>query len=436
MRGAAIDDDGWPRHHAAMPARPVSTPPVRLRLLGGFEARGPGAVPLALTTRKAQALLAFFATAPGRLYSRDKLAALLWGDRADRQARDSLRHTLVEVRKAFPPGARALLTDGRAVGLDPAAAEIDVTAFERGVAAGTPDALADAADLYAGDLLDGFVVRESAFDDWLTAERERLRGLALDALRRVLEHRSRADRPEHAIATATRLLALDPLEEPVHRAVMRLYARQGRRAAALRQYQDCVAHLQRELRVEPEAETQRLYRELLRESAPADAGAAPARHVPGGPGPMVGRDTELGTLRAVLGTAWSGRGRVALALGDAGVGKSRLLEAVGAEWRRGAGASSPAAPTRPSRSCRSRRGSPPCGWWTTTPCVRPSTTSIPSGGASWPGSFPRWARSKARGPGRRRIHCASSKASPCCSRGSRRASRRRSCSRTCTGPTR
>lgn len=295
---------------------------LRLRLLGGFDGAG-------LPTRKARALLAYLAVAPGRLHPRDKLATLLWGNRGDEQARDSLRHTLVEVRKLFAPGAPGILTEGRSVGLDPVAVDVDASAFEQRVAAGTPAALAEAVEIYAGDLLDGFVVGEPAFDEWLATERERLRELALGAFRRLLDDPATEADPECAIATATRLLALDPLQEPVHRALMRLYARQGRRAAALRQYQDCVAHLGRELRVEPQPETQRLYRELLRESAPAPA---PADAVLS-PRPLIGRDAELATLRDVLAEAWAGRGRMVILVGDAGVGKSRVLEALGAEWQ-------------------------------------------------------------------------------------------------------
>src|SRR6185369_3312384 len=69
---------------------------------------------------------------------------------------------------------------------------------------------------------------------------------------------------ERAIQTAVRLLGLDPLQEGVHRTLMRLYARQGRRGAALKQYQVCVGALQRELGIEPEAETKQLYQDLLR----------------------------------------------------------------------------------------------------------------------------------------------------------------------------
>src|SRR5438105_2122079 len=77
-------------------------------------------------------------------------------------------------------------------------------------------------------------------------------------------------------AELARLLALDALHEPAHRALMRLYIAQGRRPAALRQYQTCVSSLRRELGVEPTAETQQVYSETLREAAAPAPAATPS----------------------------------------------------------------------------------------------------------------------------------------------------------------
>jgi DNA-binding SARP family transcriptional activator len=85
---------------------------------------------------------------------------------------------------------------------------------------------------------------------------------------KLLRHQQSAGMTEAALRTGLRLLALDSLQEPVHRAVMRLYARLGRRASALRQYQVCVRALQRELSVEPEGATRQLYQEILRQRPP------------------------------------------------------------------------------------------------------------------------------------------------------------------------
>jgi DNA-binding SARP family transcriptional activator len=143
-------------------------------------------------------------------------------------------------------------------------AEVDVAAFERLVGEGSAGSLEAAAALYRGEFLEDLHVNEVAFQDWVVGERERLRELAVEALARLLQHQCRSSVVEPAIQTALRLLRLDRTQEVVHRTLIRLYARQGRRAEALRQYRACVGVLRGELGVEPEPETVRLRRELLK----------------------------------------------------------------------------------------------------------------------------------------------------------------------------
>jgi DNA-binding SARP family transcriptional activator/predicted ATPase len=319
---------------------------LKLTLFGGFDARLASGASLNLTTRKSQALLAYLALCPGERHSRDKLATLLWGDKTDGQARDGLRHALLVLRRALAGAPRSpLRTEGQTVSLDPAEVDVDVAAFGACVAAGTPRALERAADLCRGDFLLGFGIDEPLFEDWLVTERERLRETALDVLGRLLAHQTSEGSTERAIQTAVRLLSLDPLQEPVHRALMRLYARQGRRGAALKQYQGCVGALQRELGTEPEAETKQLYQELLRR--PAETHQAPVR--PAGDGasgrdmataspdlpvpetPLFGRQQELGRLRQLLTQAAQGQGHVTTVVGEAGIGKTRLVAALAGE---------------------------------------------------------------------------------------------------------
>lgn len=324
---------------------------LRLTLLGGFEARTGVGPPLGLPA-KAQALLAYLALRPGQAQPRDKLAALLWGDSSDAQARGSLRQTLRTLRKALPVTPSSLVAEGRGLALSAAGVEVDVPAFEQCVAHGSPEALEQAVALYRGDLLEGLTVDEPSFEDWLVAERERLRELALQALAKLLAHQSGSGTTERAIQTAARLLVLDPLQEVVHRALMRLYARQGRRAAALRQYQLCVGVLQRELGAEPEPATKQLYQELLqhRPLEPAAGEAAPPRGgdrkrltagrgeraVPTVERRLIGRDPELARLRRALEDASKRRGQVVVVLGEAGVGKSALLMALATEAQQSA----------------------------------------------------------------------------------------------------
>jgi DNA-binding SARP family transcriptional activator/tetratricopeptide (TPR) repeat protein len=310
-------------------------------LLGGFEARLGSGAPLDLPTKKAQALLAYLAVRPGQSHPRDKLAALLWGDKSDDQARGGLRHALVGLRKALatadPPSLRI---EGQTVAVSPVGVEVDVVTFERRIAEGTSQALEEAAVLYRGDMLLGFGLNEPLFEEWLVGERERLREKALDALTRLLAHQSKAAGTERAIQTAVRLLGLDSLQEAVHRTLMRLYARQGRRGAALKQYQACVAVLRRELGTEPEAETRQLYQDLLRrpdgvvpasearggQHSPPPPKRSPAPpDLPAAETPLFGRQAELGRLRELLDEAVRGNGHVATVVGEAGIGKTRLV---------------------------------------------------------------------------------------------------------------
>src|SRR5215471_21657081 len=238
---------------------------IDLTLLGGFQARLSHGPPLTVPSRKAQALLAYLALPCGVAHPRDKLAALLWGDLREGQARTNLRQTLFMLRKALAIRVPdSLRIDAASVALEPAAVTVDVTAFERLVTQGTSDSLAQAADLYQGDLLQGLAVWEAPFEDWLMGERERLRELALETLAKLLTQQRAVGATEPALQTALRLLALDPLLETVHRTLMRLYAQVGRCESALRQYQICVDVLHRELGVDPEAETRDLYQEILR----------------------------------------------------------------------------------------------------------------------------------------------------------------------------
>ena len=223
---------------------------------------------------------------------------------------------------------------------------------------GSTEALEAAALLYQGDLLEGVRVKEPPFDEWLLGERERLRELALQGLGKLLEVQSGAGLAGAAIRTAMRILGLHPARESVHRQLMQLFQSQGRRAEALRQYRLCVDALQRELGVEPQLQTQRLYQEIVRSGRVLSASgggprAAIAASVPGasdgvrGPLPparlaaaplsesslLVGRAPEMRIMRRALESMMRGEGRLVLVLGEAGIGKSRLLEALEAEAR-------------------------------------------------------------------------------------------------------
>lgn len=248
---------------------------LRLDLLGGvaiLQDRLPlrGAV-----SAKAQALLCYLAVT-GRPQSRGALAALLWGELPDEDARANLRQALTQLRRlvgAHLTIARETVAFNRA-----APYRLDVERFEdhlRDAAAGGGAAhLRAAADRYAGDLMDGFAVRDApAFEEWLAGERERLRLLALQALHELAVYHS--DRAEYLAAgdALGRLLALDPWREDAHRQLMLLLARSGQRDAALAQYETCRRVLAEELGTAPAIETVALY-ERIRAGALERHGAA------------------------------------------------------------------------------------------------------------------------------------------------------------------
>src|SRR5262249_27450720 len=236
---------------------------LRLSLLGSFRLEADSEI--ALPSRKAQALLAYLAVPAGRAARGAQLAGLLWADRGDVAARHNLRMALSQIAKATRTGAKnpaAVITSADRIAVDPEAFAVDAAQLERLVADGSPAALQEAVELCHGDLLEGLNLQGEPFEEWLTAQRSRFRELAVQAHRLLLDHQIPSDGAEAATITALRLLALDPTDEDAHRKLMRLYLAQGRKDAALRQFQICADTIQRELGVAPDAETRALHRSI------------------------------------------------------------------------------------------------------------------------------------------------------------------------------
>lgn len=266
---------------------------IAIHVLGGLEIRFAGTrESLDLPTRKSRAFLAYLALSPGMTRSREHLAGMFWDRSAEEQARGSLRQTLSSVRRALSAAADLVGTDTDAVWLDAAAVDVDALQFERLAAQASGDSLEDAVTLYRGEFLSGFSLREEDFEQWMAAERRRLHERAVQTFSDLVSHYVRGERHDLGIAVAERLLALDPLLEWAHCALIRLYLRAGRREAALRQYQQCARVLDRELGIAPAEETQRLAAEIVRASVPVPvrAPAAPAAAPPPAPESSVTTD--------------------------------------------------------------------------------------------------------------------------------------------------
>ncbi len=313
---------------------PETIPSLTLRLLGPLDLGG-----ARLPTRKAEVLVAYLALGAGRAHRRDSLLGLLWEDRAEKQARHSLSQTLFSIRKALGEEAGACLAiDGDTVTFLPEHAAVDALDFERLAALEDRATLSQAAGLYRGELLQGINLREAAVQDWLAAERTRYKELALSVLARSAALRERDGDLDGAVHDAVRLVALDPLQESGHRTLMRLYAAQGRPAAALRQFERCAAILKRELDEEPEPETRQLHAEIGRRRRSAQAVVpkpaetpSPVVRPPAPPPPRcatpLGREGELEKLELWLADVMASRRRVVFVTGSAGIGKTTLVDA-------------------------------------------------------------------------------------------------------------
>jgi len=234
-----------------------------IRLLGEFIAVDRHGNALSIGSKRTQALVIWMAL---HLDQEQPIAdfATQFGDDAVVLSRD-LRYAM-----RYTP-ADLLIGDGIATRFNPDAVEVDACRFETLADTGSPASLREAADLYSGNLLDGFSSDIPGFNEWLAGERLRCWRAAVGALGKLLAAQIRGGWWESAVETAGRLLSLDPTQEVVHRTLMRLQLDQGRPDAALRRYQECADILRREFGREPSAETERVRDEIIAalENAPA-----------------------------------------------------------------------------------------------------------------------------------------------------------------------
>ena len=314
-----------------------------------------------LDTRKAVAALAYLAvvSADG-VNARDALVALLYPDYSQERARAAFRRTLSSLRIGI--GADLLHADRETVSLArEGAVWCDVLRFRElrdqckrhghGASEICDDCLPlleEAATHYRGDFLAGFGLRDSvAFDDWQLLEAESLRREFGSVLERLVRGYGALGRWQQAIDQCHRWISLDPMHEPGHRRLMQIYAWNGQRSAALRQYRDCVRILDEELSVPPLPETTALYQAIIEgaENTPPEIGddwrvltgdirpappaptqqiAAPAARFTSGRFALVGREKPLAVLSSIYARATTGQ--LVVIEGEAGIGKTRLAE--------------------------------------------------------------------------------------------------------------
>jgi len=218
-----------------------------IRLLGGFELVPTDGSTSGRLGPKLQGLIAFLAMSRGAAVPRGRLAGLLWGERDEELARHSLSQALTTLRSTLGPAAAVLQACPGGVRLATEGLDLDVDAFESAARSQQQELLQEACHLYRGEFLEGTETREPGFEEWLLSERYRLGELAADAFARLLDLQIAAGDADVAIATARRLVAITPLDEPAHARLIELYAKCGRRGQAEAHYARCSDLLRREL---------------------------------------------------------------------------------------------------------------------------------------------------------------------------------------------
>jgi DNA-binding SARP family transcriptional activator len=318
--------------------------PLRVRLLGGFsvERADVGQVLSEWPRRSAKSLTKLLAVHPGHALHREQIIDALWPDADAESALNSFGKALHAARRVLEPGlprrqdsAYLRLMDARLF-LNAEHVTVDTDQFEHlaehAIRRGETEAYEAALATYGGELLP-----EDRYENWCSERRSvlaELRVRLLHGLAELLEHRGAFN---DAADRLRELLRQDPTREAAHRQLMHLYARMGTADQAVRQFHICEDALRRELDLAPQPETVSLYDQILagqltpEPSVPdqvrvgAGSGALSAGHALGGC-PFVGRERVIERMCAQLLRRDEAQAGMIIVSGEAGVGKTRLLE--------------------------------------------------------------------------------------------------------------
>ena len=322
---------------------PLSARSLYISLLGRFQIRIADASlsPENISGRKARALLKLLALQRNHQLVRDQAMDLLWPDLDASGGAAQLYKAIHHLRKAFvacredlAPDAWIEITENVVRLAPPDGISTDLTLFEHAAREGLKSRhlrdLEQATALYTGDLLP-----MDLYVPWTETPRDHIRQLYLDLLLALAEqYRLRGDL---AAAAETFRLALDkdPLLEAAHRGLMRIFARQGQRNRALRQFRTCCEVLSRELGVAPTRETQALHDDIESQQFATEGTSVPVVSItPVTLTPLVGRETECQLIEQMLDRLRTEQGGVLVIEGPVGIGKTRLAQDLVARARR------------------------------------------------------------------------------------------------------
>jgi len=286
-----------------------------------------------LLWRKHLALLVYLARSAPRPRTREHLSGLLWPDKPEEAA----RHSLVEATRVLRRhvGESAVQTVAGQIRLSPGAVQLDLDEFSDAMRGGDWEV---AARLVSGEFMEGFAIPgASQFEDWLARERAHWRAQSIEALLQRADQLERTGLAAEGAEHAMRALHLDSRSERALRSALKCLALSGDRAAALECYEEFRLRLEKDLAARPDAESAALADRIRhgrdgRPPRPPDAAASTRRWE--SRVPLIDRETELARLWLAAAAARTERRAAALVVeGDAGNGKSRLLEELTARLR-------------------------------------------------------------------------------------------------------
>ena len=311
------------------------------RILGPLEVRD-GDREVRLRGGKQRALLALLLVHANRTLAIDRIVDELWGEEVPETAQKMVQIYVSHLRKLLPSGTLHTRPPGYMLALEPD--QLDLNRFERLVADARAALEAGRAVEAAGgfraalELWRGPALAEFASEPFAQPEGARLEELRVSALEGRVEADLRLGRHGEIGGELEALIVRHPFREGLRRQQMLALYRSGRQAEALAAYQEARCALADELGIEPSPTLRDLERRILQQDASLDlpmaradrrAGTSTALSAPAVPRasrPIIGRDGELGRLRRLLGEAEAGTRRLVFVSGEAGIGKTALVE--------------------------------------------------------------------------------------------------------------
>ncbi len=327
----------------------VRTTSIKISLLGEFRVMRDGVLlgSEEWDRQKTRSLLKLLLTRPGRVFSRDEIFEALWPDTSPEAAERSLRVTVSLLRRILEPdlerGSESRYVRRQRPGYlfdREAGCEVDLWEFQerqaKGEAAQESGRIDEAIEEYreALDLVRGEYLAEDPYEEWAMEARGEWLERRLSVLSSLSECLALQGRYTVAVEVCNEAVALDGFREDLHRRLMLYHYSAGEQALALRAFRSYAGTLKEEIGATPSPELVRLKERIEARDVP---GIDELRRYPKPRRPMrlpyalsrtqfVGRDREYAMLAERLRETMAGAGGVVAVEGEAGVGKTRLVE--------------------------------------------------------------------------------------------------------------